>query len=70
MRLEEVLPALRDGRVIRRPATHPDEIGSFERFVLGTDGTDRVLVLLDSGRQLKVDFGTSDLLANDWEIET
>jgi len=69
MRLEDVLPALREGRIIRRPATHPDEIGTFERFVLGSDGTERHLLIISGQTQSKVDLGTGDILADDWEIE-
>lgn len=66
MRLEEVLPALRDGAMIRRSDPREESgICSFQFNRLG-----ELCIEQPDGRLTPCDMGSGDIMAEDWRIVT
>ena len=68
MKFEEVLPALKDGKKIRR--NNPSWINSVGYIFLGRDiyGASKIRLKYIEGRPETYIIRSSDLNANDWEI--
>ena len=62
MKFEEILPALREGKKIRRKSWQEGEYLKIDGEYL--ERKDRALL----ERRLFIDFSLTELLANDWEI--